>query len=80
MLLHLYDRKLGELKRTAMLLRGQLAKQFVVRLAAGAVGGILLPLLLVGSMTQLSSVGELVFLTASFASLLIRPVASPLTA
>jgi formate dehydrogenase iron-sulfur subunit len=73
-LLHLYDRKLGELKRTAMLLRGQLAKQFVVRLAAGAVGGILLPLLLIGSMAQLSSVGELVFLTASFASLLLGEV------
>jgi formate dehydrogenase iron-sulfur subunit len=70
-LLHLYDRKLGELKRTAMLLRGQLAKQFVARLAAGAFGGILLPLLLLSSMGQLSAVGQLVFLSASFATLLL---------
>jgi len=70
-LLHLYDRKLGELKRTALLLRGQLAKQFVARLAAGAVGGILLPLLLLGSMAQLSNVGQLGFLAASFVALLL---------
>jgi Fe-S-cluster-containing dehydrogenase component/DMSO reductase anchor subunit len=70
-LFHLYDRKLGELKRTAMLLRGQLAKHFVVRLAAGALGGILLPLLLLGSMKQLSSTGQLGFLAASFAALLL---------
>jgi DMSO reductase anchor subunit len=70
-LLHLYDRKLGELKRTALLLRGQLAKQFVVRLAAGALGGILLPLLLLGSMAQLSGVGQLGFLAASFSAVLL---------
>jgi len=70
-LLHLYDRKLGELKRTALLLRGQLMKHFVVRIAAGALGGILLPLLLLGSMTQLSSVGQLGFLAASFVALLL---------
>jgi formate dehydrogenase iron-sulfur subunit len=69
-LLHLYDRKLGELKRTAMLLRGQLAKEFVARLTAGALGGILLPLLLLGSMTQLGSTGHLVFLGFSFGLLL----------
>ncbi len=73
-LLHLYDRKLGELKRTAMLLRGQLAKQFASRLAAGALGGILLPLLLLGSMEQLSAVGQLVFLSASFCTLLAGEV------
>jgi DMSO reductase anchor subunit len=70
-LFHLYDRKLGELKRTAMLLRGQLAKQFVARVAAGAVGGILLPLLLLGAMNQLSGAGQLGFLAASFAALLL---------
>jgi formate dehydrogenase iron-sulfur subunit len=73
-LFHLYDRKLGELKRTAMLLRGQLAKHFVLRLAAGALGGILLPLLLLGSMAQLSSVGQLGFLAASFCALLLGEV------
>jgi formate dehydrogenase iron-sulfur subunit len=73
-LLHLYDRKLGELKRTAMLLRGQLAKQFAVRLGAGALGGVLLPLLLLGSMQQLSAIGQLVFLAASFALLLASEV------
>ncbi len=70
-LFHLYDRKLGELKRTALLLRGQLAKHFVVRLAAGALGGILLPLLLVGSTATMSAFGQLVFLAASFGSLLL---------
>jgi DMSO reductase anchor subunit len=70
-LFHLYDRKLGELKRTAMLLRGQLAKQFVARLVAGALGGILLPLLLLGSLDQLSGTGQLVFLSVSFATLLL---------
>jgi formate dehydrogenase iron-sulfur subunit len=70
-LLHLYDRKLGELKRTALLLRGQLAKHFVARLVTGGLGGILLPLLLLGSMAQLSSVGQLGFLAASFVALLL---------
>ncbi len=70
-LFHLFDRKLGELKRTAMLLRGQLAKHFVARLAAGGLGGVLLPLLLLGSMTQLSAVGQLVFLGLSFVALLL---------
>jgi formate dehydrogenase iron-sulfur subunit len=73
-LLHLYDRKLGELKRTAMLLSGQLAKQFATRLVTGALGGVLLPLLLLGSMEQLSAVGQLVFLAASFATLLAGEV------
>jgi formate dehydrogenase iron-sulfur subunit len=73
-LLHLYDRKLGELKRTAMLLSGQLAKQFASRLVTGALGGVLLPLLLLGSMEQLTAVGQLVFLTASFATLLAGEV------
>jgi formate dehydrogenase iron-sulfur subunit len=73
-LLHLYDRKLGELKRTAMLLSGQLAKQFASRLVTGALGGVLLPLLLLGSMEQLSAVGQLVFLTASFCTLLAGEV------
>jgi DMSO reductase anchor subunit len=70
-LLHLYDRKLGELKRTAMLLRGQLAKQFAARVAAGGVGGVLLPLLFIGSMQNLSHLGQLVFLVLSFATLLV---------
>jgi len=69
-LLHVYDRKLGELKRTALLLRGQLAKQFVARLAAGAIGGVLLPLLLVGSMEHLTGAAQVVFSSASFALLL----------
>jgi DMSO reductase anchor subunit len=70
-LFHLYDRKLGELRRTALLLRGQLAKHFVARLMAGGLGGVLLPLLLLGSMARLTSVGLLVFLSASFAALLV---------
>jgi DMSO reductase anchor subunit len=70
-LLHGYDRKLGELKRTALLLRGQLLKQFMARLGVGAVGGLLLPLLLTSSMEQLSPTGQLVFLAASAAALLL---------
>ena len=73
-LLHQYDRKLGELKRTVLLLRGQLAKQFIARLATCALGGILLPLLLLGSMGQLSAVGQLVFLSLSFGALLAGEV------
>jgi len=73
-LLHLYDRKLGELKRTAMLLSGQLAKQFATRLVAGALGGVLLPLLLLASMEQLNAQGQLVFLAASFCTLLAGEV------
>jgi len=70
-LLHLYDSKLGELKRTALLLRGQLVKPFVARLAAGGLGGVLLPLLLLGSMAELGSTGHLVFLSLSFALALL---------
>jgi formate dehydrogenase iron-sulfur subunit len=70
-LFHLYDRKLGELKRTAMLLRGQLAKHFAARLATGGLGGVLLPLLLLGSMNQLGAIGQLVFLGLSFGTLLL---------
>jgi formate dehydrogenase iron-sulfur subunit len=69
-LFHLYDRKLGELKRTALLLRGQLVKQLVARFAAGALGGVLLPLILSASIDQLSGIGQLGFLSASFGALL----------
>lgn len=70
-LLHGYDRKLGELKRTSLLLRGQLLKQFVARLGVGAVGGLLLPLLLTASMSQLTASGQLWFLTSSAGALLL---------
>lgn len=69
-LLHAYDRKWGELKRTALLLVGQLLKLSMARFAAGAVGGILLPLLLTASMSQLSAGGQLGFLAVSAALLL----------
>ncbi len=69
-LLHGYDRKLGELKRTALLLQGALVKEFGARLVVGAVGGLLLPLLLRASMSELSPVGVVVFLAASFTLLL----------
>jgi formate dehydrogenase iron-sulfur subunit len=64
-LLHLFDRKLGDLKRTALLLRGQLVQLFVARLGLGALGGLLLPLLLTTSMAQLTAAGQLVFLISS---------------
>jgi formate dehydrogenase iron-sulfur subunit len=70
-LLHLFDRKLGDLKRTALLLRGQLVKQFAARLGLGALGGLLLPLLLTSAQAQLSNAGQLVFLTLSALLLLL---------
>ncbi len=70
-LLHLFDRKLGDLKRTALLLRGQLVKEFAARLGLGALGGLLLPLLLTSAQAQLSSVGQLVFLLLSAGLLLL---------
>jgi hypothetical protein len=51
-----------------------LAKQFVARLAAGVIGGVLLPLLLVGSMAQLGEVAELVILVMSFGCLVLGEV------
>lgn len=70
-LLHGYDRKLGELKRTSLLLSGQLLKQFAARLGVGAVGGLLLPLLLTASMSQLTASGQLWFLVSSAGALLV---------
>jgi DMSO reductase anchor subunit len=70
-LLHLLDRKLGDLKRTALLLRGQLLPTFATRMALGALGGLLLPLLLTMSMAQLSSAGQLMFLLLSAGLLLL---------
>ncbi len=68
---HLLDRKLGDLKRTALLLRGPLLPSFATRLALGTLGGLLLPLLLTMSMTQLSAAGQLAFLLLSAALLLL---------
>ena len=70
-LLHLFDRKLGDLKRTALLLRGQLVQLFSARLGLGALGGVLLPLLLTSSMSQLSNTGQLIFLVLSASLLLL---------
>ncbi|HKY39638.1 MAG TPA: DmsC/YnfH family molybdoenzyme membrane anchor subunit [Polyangiaceae bacterium] len=70
-LLHLFDRKLGDLKRTALLLRGQLVKEFAARLGLGALGGLLLPVLLTSAQAQLSNAGQLVFLLLSAGLLLL---------
>jgi formate dehydrogenase iron-sulfur subunit len=51
-LLHLRAKSLGELKRTAILLAGELRGAFLLRLALGAAGGVIFPLViaaLVGS-------------------------------
>ena len=69
-LFHLYDRKLGELKRTALLLRGQLVKGLLARFAVGVLGGVLAPLMLVGSIDQLSDTAKLSFLSVSFGAVL----------
>jgi DMSO reductase anchor subunit len=70
-LLHLFDRKLGELKRTALLLRGPLVRELTARLGLGALGGLLLPLLLASSMSQLTAAGQVGFLVASAVLLLL---------
>ena len=71
---HLYDKQLTELKRTAMLLRGELQPVAVLRALAALVFGVALPLLLAEQLRGTSEVGGLitvVVLSASFLGLLV---------
>jgi Fe-S-cluster-containing dehydrogenase component/DMSO reductase anchor subunit len=52
LLRHLRDRELSELRRTAMLLRGDLHHWLEARVAAGVAGGIVLPVVLWANWTQ----------------------------
>jgi len=45
-MVHLYDKQLTELRRTAMLLRGELKKTLVLRMSAAVLAGIFVPLVL----------------------------------
>jgi formate dehydrogenase iron-sulfur subunit len=49
---HLRDREMTELRRTALLLRGDLERWTAARVAAGVAGGVLLPLVLFASWGQ----------------------------
>jgi DMSO reductase anchor subunit len=71
---NLYDKQLTELKRTAMLLRGELKKVAALRVSAALVSGVLLPLVLAEQLRGTPAVGPLVtvvVLSASFLGLLI---------
>ena len=70
---HLYDKQLTELRRTAMLLRGELKKVLILRMSAAVLGGILLPLVLAEQL-QASGIGAsatVTILGASFIGLLL---------
>ncbi|HKO49751.1 MAG TPA: DmsC/YnfH family molybdoenzyme membrane anchor subunit [Polyangiaceae bacterium] len=70
---HLYDKQLTEVKRTAMLLRGELKGALALRVFAAAFGGILMPLVLAGQLqgNRLGPALSLGVLGASFILLLL---------
>ncbi|HYQ02835.1 MAG TPA: DmsC/YnfH family molybdoenzyme membrane anchor subunit [Polyangiaceae bacterium] len=71
---NLYDKQLTELKRTAMLLRGELKTVAGLRVAVASVCGILLPLVLAEQLRGASAIGGLatvVVLSAAFLGLLV---------
>jgi formate dehydrogenase iron-sulfur subunit len=73
-MLHLYDKQLTELKRTAMLLRGELRKVMALRVSAGLLSGFLLPLLLAEQLRGAQVAGPIstmVVLSAAFLGLLL---------
>jgi formate dehydrogenase iron-sulfur subunit len=76
--LHLGDKQLGSLKRTALLLKGELAREALARLLLGATGGVALPLLLAqlclhrGSQSAIVTVALLGFAASVAAELIER--------
>jgi DMSO reductase anchor subunit len=71
---NLYDKQLTELKRTAMLLRGELRTVALLRAALALIAGILLPLVLAEQLRGASALGEVtavIIFSASFLGLLI---------
>jgi DMSO reductase anchor subunit len=72
-LVNLYDKQLTELKRTAMLLRGELNKVSALRCALGLVCGLFLPLVLAEQLRGAPAIGPLaalIVVSASFLGLL----------
>jgi len=72
-MVHLYDKQLTELRRTAMLLRGELKKTLVLRMSVALLSGIFLPLVLAEQLRG-NGVGALataIVLGASFVGLLL---------
>lgn len=67
----LRDKQLSDLKRTALLLKGDLHKENFWRFASGGLGGILIPLLSVGTGSVPNTIGAFVVATLSFALCLI---------
>jgi len=72
-MVHLYDKQLTELKRTAMLLSGELKQVMAVRAVAALIFGILLPLLLAAQLRsgrEFGPIATVVFLSAVLLGLL----------
>jgi formate dehydrogenase iron-sulfur subunit len=73
-MLHLYDKQLTELKRTAMLLRGELKNVMALRVSIAVLSGVLLPLVLAEQLRGVPVAGPLstaVALSVSFLGLLL---------
>jgi Fe-S-cluster-containing dehydrogenase component/DMSO reductase anchor subunit len=68
LLAHLGDKRQSELKRSALLLTGELAGSFRWRLAAGTLGGVVLPLVLLARLPDALGAFELAL---AFAALLL---------
>lgn len=69
--IRLRDKQLGDLKRTALLLKGDLHKENFWRFVAGGSGGIFIPLLILGTGRAPSATGAFVAATLSFVLCLI---------
>jgi formate dehydrogenase iron-sulfur subunit len=67
--LHLRDKQHSELKRSALLLAGELRKHGELRLIAAGAGGLLLPLAVIGSVGAAVNVSTLVYALLSLALL-----------
>lgn len=67
-LLHLRDKQHGDIKRSALLLSGELARETALRLGLGAFGGILLPL---ATLTQLDASDSALALGGCIVSLML---------
>jgi DMSO reductase anchor subunit len=69
---HLADKQLGPLRRTALLLKGDLRNELGTRLALGLAGGCLAPLLLAGfEKNRALGVGGLVIAALGFVTLVV---------
>ncbi|HET7543595.1 MAG TPA: DmsC/YnfH family molybdoenzyme membrane anchor subunit [Polyangiaceae bacterium] len=69
-MVNLYDKQLTELKRTAMLLRGELKRVVLLRVALGLISGLLLPLVLAEQLRGSVGIGALPAVLCASASFL----------